>query len=289
MQMYLDACKEVAKNTAMGFPQVRSWRLNRPRAFTLQTDQDGKLERYAFLALRNLRGIIGSLENLHIAEVGPGDFMTSGLSLLAAGAASYTVIDRFVGDYSKPEAKEWYGWVKDAWPRFFPELKWPDYLHVEYFPEAYTDRIQVMPVSIEDAKAERLYDVVCSYQVGEHVDSIEAFAEMNARLLKPGGLAVHRVDFGPHDCWWYYKDPLTFLRFPDWLWHRMGSNRGTPNRFRYHEFCEAWEKAGLQVDVAERAFFPEGKIEYSKMAKRFRNMPLESLSTGTAIFVCRKI
>jgi hypothetical protein len=288
LQLYLDVCKEVAKNTAMGFQKVRAWRLNRPRAFTAFTYQDEELERYAFLALRSLLGITGSVKNLNIVELGPGDFMTSGLSLLAAGAASYTVIDRFVGDYSKPEAKEWYKEVEKAWPRIFPEMPWPDYLNAENFPEGYTDRIQVLPIPIEEVTAERLYDVVCSYQVGEHVSDINSFAEMNARLLVSGGVAVHRVDFGPHDCWFYYRDPLTFLRFPDWLWSLMGSNRGTPNRHRFHEFCAAFENAGLKVEVISRDLFPEGKVEYQRLAKKFRRMPQDSLATGTAIFVCRK-
>jgi hypothetical protein len=288
LRLWVDVCQEVAKNTAMAFPQVRAWRMNRPRAFTLDTDLDGKLERYAFYPLRQLQGILGNVKGLHIAEIGPGDFVTSGLALLAAGAASYTFIDRFVGDLSKPEAKTWYGWIHEAWPRFFPELKWPDYLKVEDFPEAYKDRVEVLPVSIEEIKAERLYDVVCSFQVGEHVEDIESFAQMNSEMLKPGGVAVHRVDFGPHDCWCYYRDPLTFLRFPHWLWRLMGSNRATANRRRYHEFCAAWEKAGLKVDVASRDYFQEDRIEYSRLNKMFRDMPLESLSTGTAIFVCRK-
>ncbi len=288
LQLYLDVCREVAKNTAMGSARVRAWRLNRPRAFTAFTHQDEELERYAFLALRSLLGITGSVKNLHIVELGPGDFMTSGLALLAAGAASYTVIDRFVGDYSKPEAKEWYREVEKAWPRIFPEMPWPDYLRAENFPEGYEDRVQVLPIPIEEVTAERRYDVVCSYQVGEHVSDIDSFAEMNERLLNPGGVAVHRVDFGPHDCWFYYRDPLTFLRFPDWLWSLMGSNRGTPNRHRFHEFCAAFEKAGLKVEIVSRDLFPEGKIEHRKLAKRFRAMPQDSLAIGTAIFVCRK-
>lgn len=288
LQLCVDVCREVAKNTLMAFPQVRAWRLNRPRAFTAYAHSDEDLERYAFLGLRIIQDVLGSVKDLHVVEIGPGDFMTSGLAFLAAGAASYTVVDRFVGDYSKPEAKEWYRGVEKAWPRLFPELPWPEYLKADDFPEAYADRVQVQPVPIEEAVAARHYDVVCSFQVGEHVNSIEAFAKMNARLLAPGGAGVHRVDFGPHDCWTLYRDPLTFMRFPDWLWTLMGSNRGTPNRRRYHEFCEAWEKAGLKVEVIGRDLFAEGKVDYGRLHKNFRGMPLDSLATGTAIFICRK-
>ena len=291
--LVMDAFKEACKNFAMGIPQFRAWRLQKPRTHSIHLAPEElvtRLENYAFFTLRNLRGIAGSVEHLNIIEIGPGDHLTSGLSLLAAGAASYTVIERFVGDFSSVEAKERYREIEKAWPDFFPETPWPDYLRAENFPEGYNERVKVWPIPIEEAEAtaDRQYDVVCSFQVGEHVSDIESFAQMNARLLAQGGVAVHRVDFGPHGCWSQYRDPLTFLRFPDWLWSMMGSNRGTPNRRRYHEFCAAWERAGLKVEVMGLEQWPETVVKQARLAKRFQGMPLDSLVIGTAIFICRK-
>ena len=164
----------------MGFPQVRRWRLTKPRAGVLFSGRDEELERYAFYPLRNLLDVMGSVRGLDILEIGPGDFMTSGLALLAAGAQTYTVIDRFVGDYQKPEAKVWYRGIQDAWPRLFPDMAWPEYLRAEDCPEAYSDRVKILTGTIEEATAPKQYDVVCSYQVGEHVDDIDAFARANA-------------------------------------------------------------------------------------------------------------
>lgn len=283
----LDVLREIAKNIGMGIPQVRAWRLRRPRAGALFGGRDGDLERYALFPLRNLLEVLGGVSGLDILEIGPGDFLTSGLSLMAGGAKSYAVIDRFVGDYEKPEAKAWYRGIQEAWPRLFPDLTWPDYLRAEDFPEAFPDRIEILSGTIEEASAPRQYDVVCSYQVGEHVSDINAFAKASALLLKSDGVAVHRVDFGPHDCWSYYQDQLTFLRFPDWLWWLMGSNRGTPNRQRYHQFHAAFEKAGLKVDVVGLELFPEEMVVRARLYKKFRGMPFASLKVGTAIFVCR--
>ena len=283
----LDVLREIAKNVGMGIPPVRAWRLRRPRAGKLFSGSNDDLERYAFFPVRNLLEVIGGVRNLDIVEIGPGDFMTSGLSLLAAGAKSYTIVDRFPGNYQTPEAKVWYHGIEDAWKRVFPLLPWPDYLKAEDFPEAYSDRIEVLTGTIEDAEAAKQYDVVCSYQVGEHVNDIGAFAKANAQLLKPDGVAVHRVDFGPHDCWSYYPDPLTFLRFPNWLWSLMSSNRGTPNRRRHHEFCDAFAKAGWHVEVLGTEYFAEGKIDYSRLATEFREMPQSSIQLGTAIYLCR--
>lgn len=283
----LDVLREVGKNVAMGIPPVRAWRLRRPRAGALFSGRDEELERYAFFPLRNLLEVLGSVKGLDILEIGPGDFMTSGLSLLAAGAKSYSVIDRFIGDYQKPEAKVWYKGIQNEWPRFFPKLDWPDYLHAEDFPEAYASRIEILTGTIEEAYSPKQFDIVCSFQVGEHVRDIDAFAQANARFLRPDGVAVHRVDFGPHGCWSCYEDRLVFLRFPDWLWNLMGSNRGAPNRFRYHQVCAAIKNAGLKVEVSGLEHFPEDIIRRARLAKKFQGMPFESLSVGTAIFVCR--
>src|SRR5579862_1889287 len=283
----LDVCEEVAKNMAMGIAPLRAWRLKKPRTSLLFTGRDEELEHYAFIPVRSLLGVLGGVEGLDIVEVGPGDFLSSGLALLAAGAASYTVIDRFPGQYQSREAKQWYVGVQRAWARLFPQLRWPAYLRAEEFPEAHRDRVKVLTGGVEEARSTQRYDIVCSYQVGEHVSDIGAFAQANARLLKSNGIAVHRVDFGPHDCWVNYKDPLTFLRFPDWLWSLMGSNRGTANRRRHHEFCSAFEEAGLKVDVSSREFFDDKSFDRKRFATRFRHISDDSLATKTGVYVCR--
>src|SRR5438045_1556974 len=108
MRLLLDTCAEVAKNVSMSAGPVRAWRLLRPRTGCSFADDDAVLDRYAFQALRSLLAVVGPVKGLSIAEIGPGDTLASGLSLLAAGGASYTAIDRFPGNYGSPGAKAWY-------------------------------------------------------------------------------------------------------------------------------------------------------------------------------------
>jgi hypothetical protein len=110
---------------------------------------------------------------------------------------------------------------------------------------------------------------------------------MHRRLLNAGGNAVHRVDFAPHDRWEAYADPLTFLHPPDWLWTLMGSHRALPNRFRHHEFCATFDAAGVTVVKAELESFDPQRIDRSKLARRFREMPEDSLRIASAVYVCR--
>jgi len=287
LNIFSDTCKEVGKNIAMSIPAVRRWRLTKARAGAVLEDRDSGLERYAFQSVRILLGILGDFENLRILEIGPGDNLTSGLSLLAAGAASYSVIERFAPDYSRPDAKNWYRAIQHAWSTKFPNLPWPAYLNSEDFPERYPDRVQILPVAIEQAGVSEQFDIICSFQVLEHVTDIAAFAEQNARMLAPNGIAIHRVDFGPHDCWGSYQDPFIFLRFPDWLWTLTGSQRGIPNRRRYHECNAALEAAGFEYSVLGRETIPRNQVNHSRLARQFQCMPIESLETVTAIYVCR--
>lgn len=285
--MTRDVAVDLAKNISMAVPFVRTWRMTRPRTACAFDGSDPQLERYAFAPLRQLLRLQGPVRGLSIAEIGPGDYLTSGFAMLAAGADSYTAIERFVGDYRGPVAKDWYRAIETRWPSAFGEMPWPAGLHGDSFPENCGDRVEVVDVPFERYQPRKCFDLVCSFQVGEHVSDIEVFAQMHRRILSPSGIAVHRVDFAPHERWEAYSDPLTFLRPPDWLWALMGSHRGLPNRYRHHEFLSAFDAAGLTVVKAELESFDPSRIVRSKLSRRFRGMPADSLAVASAVYVCR--
>jgi Methyltransferase domain len=142
-------------------------------------------------------------------------------------------------------------------------------------------------VSIESAAGIGTFDIVCSFQVGEHVSDVEGFAHSSSKLLKPYGVAVHRIDFGPHGAWRSYEDPLTFLRVPELLWRVMGSARGTPNRRRVHELEDAFRAAGLAVQLCGIERYAASRTDLRRLPSRFRKMPVESVLTETAVLVAR--
>jgi hypothetical protein len=287
MPVVIDVLSEIAKNVAMSLPPVRAWRLRRPRAGVSFTGSLDELDRYAFLGLDLLTEHVGRLAGRSIVEFGPGDLLTSGLAMLAAGAARYAAVDRFAGDYGGLEGRRWYAAIQARWPEKYPGIPWPAWLAADEFPHGYPDRVASLELGVERVPDIGRFDVVCSFQVGEHVSDIAAFANATRAMLAPGGVAVHRVDFGPHGVWEKYSDPLTFLRLPDLAWRWMGSARGTPNRRRVHEFVEAFQAAGLTVELHTLEVFESARIDCSKLNRRFRAMPLESVRTRTALFVCR--
>lgn len=284
INIYKDLAKEAAKNFLMGIPAVRKKRLQRARTNSFYSNVDEHLERYAFLSLNLLRKYVGDLEGKSVCEIGAGDYLMSGLGILAAGASRYAVIDRFPGDYYGAEAKKWYQAIEENWSRFYPEIPWRENLRAADFPEKYADQLELVAEPIETAETKRKFDIVCSFQVGEHVSDIDAYAQIHRRILENDGVALHRVDFGPHDCWFYYRDPLTFLRFSDQIWDLTRTNRGTPNRRRHHEFMKAFERAELNVELVETHFFNEEEIDFSALHKKFQLMPRDSILTGTVIY-----
>src|SRR5262245_29775058 len=87
----IDLASEISKNFLMGLKPFREWRLSRPRTTISQGDANEFLQRYAFSALDLLLEHTGSLEGRSVCEIGAGDYLTSGLSILAAGASRYAV------------------------------------------------------------------------------------------------------------------------------------------------------------------------------------------------------
>jgi SAM-dependent methyltransferase len=267
---------EVGKNLMMGVPAVQRQRCQHPRTNGLpDADNPDDVERYALMLLRRVLAVrpIGGLD---IFELGPGDNLASGLAFLAAGAKSYTCADRFVGPYSSPDAMALYRSVRDRWPADLPQ--WQASVDPSAFPANYP--VRALASSVEDLRDIGTFDIVGSFAVGEHVLDIGAFAAATARLLKPGGVAVHYVDFGPHGCWRDFEDPLMFLRFPGSIWRWMGSNRGNPNRHRFHEFVAAFEKCGLSVSVINRKMYSE-----VSMPARLEDAPVDSVATENATFI----
>lgn len=288
LNIYKDFLKETAKNVLMGNAAFQKWRAKRPRAGAYFTGSIEELERYAFLGLNMLRKYVGDIKGKSICEIGAGDYLTSGLAMLAAGASRYAVIDRFPGDYTGEIARQWYRGIEENWQRAYPETPWAEDLKVADFPEKYMDRLELIAQPIETAATENKFDIVCSFQVGEHISDINAFVAMNKRLLvHPGGVALHRVDFGPHDSWFQYRDPMTFLRFSDKSWKLTGSNRGVPNRFRHHHFMEAFDRAGLEVELVFSEDFEAEKVDFTRLHPKFKQMPQESIMVGTAIYLLR--
>lgn len=289
---------EIARNAVMAVPAVSRWRSRRGRtSIRVERIDEGFLRRYAYLPFETVTDRIGAseVEGLRVGEIGPGDHIPAALLFLGAGAESYACYDRFAGDVAGEYAKAIYRALVEDLRRHQPALA--QRLHArgiepDRFPEACSELVRIITKPIETIEADERgrLDLLTSYNVVEHVYDIPAFAEQTCRLLRPGGLAIHRVDFGPHGKWLEQANPLEWLTVPDRLWEVMGSTRAMPNRWRFHEIRDGLTRAGFEVDAAGFEYFDEKDLASirSSLVARIREMPDASLRVKTACFYCRR-
>lgn len=219
-----------------------------------------------------------------VAELGPGGNAAVALHLVANGAESVDLVDRFA--FTHDPAK-----LERLYKRF----------------DNYEDLSKIRLHVGEDASAERFfrawrgYDAIFSCAVLEHLsDPLSALRAM-ASALTPGGRMVHQVDLRDHGMFSSAgKHELTFLTIPDPIYRLMSEARGRPNRVPVDAYRRVLDESGLQyrilvthlVEVGElsrpteiRDVEPERlagarqSVERirSKLIRRFRQMPADDL------------
>ena len=109
-------------------------------------------------------------------------------------------------------------------------------------------------------------------------------------MLKPDGVMVHRVDYGPHDLWVNCPNRMTFLTVPEWLWSSMGSNRGCPNRVRHAELMRTASDLGLKVVGRVTRHFENQQLDElrSSLQPRFRAFSDQDMLVLLAEFTCSR-
>jgi SAM-dependent methyltransferase len=145
--------------------------------------------------------------------------------------------------------------------------------------------------ALEDVSTELAgFDVCLSVAVLEHVRTVAAFNETVYRLLRPGGLAVHSIDFRDHRD---FSRPLDFLSVDRETWGKLSEepDAGYVNRLRYSEQRQMFLDAGFEVVeevVTERndsALVSEAR---RRAAPEFSTLCDLDLEVAGVFFVLRK-
>lgn len=179
-----------------------------------------------------------------VAEIGPGDNCGVALLMLADGAKSVDLIDRFFTPRDPDYQARIYERLINGTPslaRFAGKNREEEFDGIKrYFgAEAAAERFFIN---------HRGYDMIVSGVVLEHLaDPILALKHMR-EALNPGGLLLHAVDLADHGMFTKFGyGELSLLEVPDFLYRSMISANGKPNRFRLSDYKAALPDATFRV------------------------------------------
>lgn len=268
--------------------------------------------------LKTLSVPAGAQKLRNIAELGPGDSLGIGLAAVLSGACRLQSLD--VVRYASVERNQaiLYELARlfrarepipddDEFPQLHPRIdsyRFPD----DLLPESLLsetlapDRVGRIAAAIAGSESDvsvdylvpwngkmelegRKLDLVYSQAVLEHVEDLGATHIALARLVEPGGLAVHVIDFRCHgmtpgwDGHLQYSAPLWALvkgRRPYLL------NRASPC-----EQLEFMQQAGFRTLTVNRVI-QEPTLGLSDLAPEFRGWSEEDRCTATMTVVARR-
>jgi SAM-dependent methyltransferase len=278
-----DVARELVANFAMGIPAVRTLRVSRGRTVgaSIATKARSVVAQFEFfmdtIGREDLRGKT-------VVEIGPGDAIPLALLFIGAGADRYVAIDRFLGDVFGEDAMTLY---REVLALTAPEVRAG--LQARGFGTSAGDLVTLFRsrhvaliregIEREVPQDAREADFIVSFNVCEHLADLGRALRNMAALLSPDGRMIHRIDYGPHDLWQSYGNPLAFLTVPGRLWNMMSSNRGCPNRVRHREFLGMAGALGLSsLDRPGRcASLAEVREIKPRLAARFGQLSDEDL------------
>lgn len=249
-----------------------------------------------------------------VVELGPGDSLGTGLAALLCGADRYIAVDAV--EHSNPERNlrifedliELFR-VGAPIPDSFelPEVKpllddyaFPGYIPRNMGPERHNAIVAGLrghldkesPVTyLEPNEARRAISaesvhLIFSQAVLEHVDDLESIYRNCFAWLRPGGVMSHQIDFKSHGMshvWnghWAYPDPV---------WKLIRGHRlYLINRQPCGTHLEALKKAGFVICSEERVRLPS-RLKREQLAKSFRDMPENDMTTAGVYIVARKM
>jgi hypothetical protein len=168
------------------------------------------------------------------------------------------------------------------------------------FDENLLERLGITYISnfrvVDFSSMKARYDVFYSNNTLEHIPGadIKMILEESKRILNPGAIHLHRIDFSDH---FSHIDQsissCNFLKYSDRLHNLIAGNQFTyHNRLRVNDFIEIFESSGYKIiklekniDLAALRLLDSG----FKLDKRFVQYKKEDLATQNAIFVAQVI
>lgn len=219
---------------------------------------------------------IESLGGKTILEIGPGDSIASAIIAYSLGARAILVDS---GAYATEDMRPYLALCKLLRSR---GLEPPELTVAHTFKDALElCNSQYLTRGIESWREipSNSIDFVFSHAVLEHVRRHEFLDTQKEcfRVIKPGGVASHRVDLKDH-----LGGGLNNLRFSEGIWESDFFVRSGfyTNRIQFNEMLRLFEDAGFDMQVSEVRRWKELPIQRKQLAAEFRDMPEDELNVS---------
>ena len=138
---------------------------------------------------------------------------------------------------------------------------------------------KVRRITTLDAEADASIDLVLSNSVLEHVTDMETLTWDLCRVLAPGGVMLHLVDYRDH----FFRYPYHHLLWSEAVWNRW-LNPGDLPRWRIRDHVECFQRHGLQVEILRATALA---AEFEKVRRRihphFTRYDESALSTAFGV------
>lgn len=256
------------------------------------------------------------LSGSHVAELGPGDSLGTGIAALLSGCETYTAIDaveHFNADVNLAVLDKLCALFhqkhpvpgQDEFPLVKPILEtyaFPSFLNsiskhltkdrkkkITQALKGFNDSsspISFMPAdSIGRAKNDSTLDLIFSQAVLEHIDDLPQTYAMCSKLLRPGGLMSHTIDFKCHGV---SKEWNGHWAYPSLLWRiLMGRRAYFINRKPLSDHLQLLDEHGFDVVLLDK-FHQHSALTRRDLAKEFYSLTQEDLNTAGVYILAQK-
>ncbi len=257
-----------------------------------------------------------AIQSKRVLEIGPGDHLGVALMFVAAGASQVVALDKFRAPADAARARALLDVLRthlDA-----PARQHLDSAVAGKGPMAFDpDTLRYLPGHALETCPKTLdpgsFDYIVSRAALQEIHEIDAAFSAMDRLLRPGGVMVHRIDLRDYGMFSAAgMHPLTFLTIPEMVYRWMSTATRKPNR-RLRTFYRE-KLAGWNYDVrilvthllgAERDLIPHKEtlipnVDYteaqldlirqirSQLRPEFRHCSNDELLTTGIVLVGRK-
>lgn len=191
------------------------------------------------------------LRGKRIFELGFGDNIGVALKFIAAGAAQVVCLDKFYARRDTEQERKIYQALRDTLSDE-EQRRFDEAVDLGERVTPNPDKIKcIYGVDVENAEELKTADafdfVISRGAIQDIFEPDAAFAAMD-RMLKPGGLMLHKIDLSDQGMFREYgMNPLTFLTIPDSLYRLMAEGSGKPNRKKMSYYGGLLEKLGYDV------------------------------------------